>query len=144
MATPYQGKKRCFGEYKCMICSRRWMSGNSYANKPQMCINCKIEVYPTKQKALDKNFEEMRNNKARWIEMVKASSSFQSIQVNQNEKTTYLLSNFQMSRPYDINLNGSQHSHSTESFSSGSGSPDSVKTPINFDLAHYSNGYSLF
>lgn len=30
--TPYQGRKRCFGEYNCPVCSRRWMSGNSWAN----------------------------------------------------------------------------------------------------------------
>ena len=47
--TPYQGKKRCFGEYKCPKCKRKWMSGNSWANMSQDCIKCHINVYPHKQ-----------------------------------------------------------------------------------------------
>ncbi|XP_028408529.1 zinc finger CCHC domain-containing protein 24-like [Dendronephthya gigantea] len=52
--TPYQGKKRCFGEYKCPTCKRKWMSGNSWANMGQMCVKCHINVYPHKQRPLDK------------------------------------------------------------------------------------------
>ena len=52
--TPYQGKKRCFGEYKCPSCKRKWMSGNSWSNMGQMCIKCNILVYPHKQRPLDK------------------------------------------------------------------------------------------
>ncbi|KAK3091561.1 hypothetical protein FSP39_020820 [Pinctada imbricata] len=52
--TPYQGKKRCFGEYKCPKCKRKWMSGNSWANMGQECIKCHINVYPHKQRPLDK------------------------------------------------------------------------------------------
>ncbi|CAG0898292.1 unnamed protein product [Cyprideis torosa] len=52
--TPYQGKKRCFGEYRCSRCHRKWMSGNSWANKGQECIKCRIIVYPHKQRPLDK------------------------------------------------------------------------------------------
>eukprot|EP00794_Sanderia_malayensis_P016695 gene16695-18389_t len=52
--TPYQGKKRCFGEYKCPSCKRKWMSGNSWANMGQMCVKCNINVYPHKQRPLDK------------------------------------------------------------------------------------------
>ncbi|XP_055380608.1 putative uncharacterized protein DDB_G0282129 [Condylostylus longicornis] len=52
--TPYQGKKRCFGEYKCQKCKRKWMSGNSWANMGQECIKCHINVYPHKQRPLDK------------------------------------------------------------------------------------------
>ncbi|XP_012561074.1 zinc finger CCHC domain-containing protein 24 isoform X1 [Hydra vulgaris] len=52
--TPYQGKKRCFGEYKCPSCKRKWMSGNSWSNMGQMCIKCSIYVYPHKQRPLDK------------------------------------------------------------------------------------------
>jgi hypothetical protein len=70
ISTPYQGKKRCFGEYKCPTCDRKWMSGNSYANQPQKCLKCQISVYPIKQKALDKAFEEMRNNKARILTLL--------------------------------------------------------------------------
>ena len=47
--TPYQGKKRCFGEFKCPSCQRKWMSGNSWANSGQMCVCCRIMVYPHKQ-----------------------------------------------------------------------------------------------
>lgn len=52
--TPYQGKKRCFGEYKCPKCKRKWMSGNSWANHGQECIKCHINVYPHKQRSLEK------------------------------------------------------------------------------------------
>ncbi|XP_014204625.1 zinc finger CCHC domain-containing protein 24-like isoform X2 [Copidosoma floridanum] len=52
--TPYQGKKRCFGEYKCPKCKRKWMSGNSWANMGQECIKCRINVYPNKQRPLEK------------------------------------------------------------------------------------------
>jgi len=47
--TPYQGTKRCFGEFKCPKCKRKWKSGNSWANVGQDCIKCKIMVYPEKQ-----------------------------------------------------------------------------------------------
>lgn len=52
--TPYQGKKRCFGEYKCPKCKRKWMSGNSWANMGQECIKCHLNVYPHKQRPLEK------------------------------------------------------------------------------------------
>lgn len=52
--TPYQGKKRCFGEYKCPKCKRKWMSGNSWSNMGQECIKCHINVYPHKQRPLEK------------------------------------------------------------------------------------------
>nr|XP_057918647.1 zinc finger CCHC domain-containing protein 24-like [Doryrhamphus excisus] len=51
--TPYQGKKRCFGEYKCPKCKRKWMSGNSWADMGQECIKCHINVYPDKQRPLE-------------------------------------------------------------------------------------------
>lgn len=52
--TPYQGRKRCFGEYTCPKCKRKWMSGNSWANMGQECIKCHINVYPHKQRSLEK------------------------------------------------------------------------------------------
>ncbi|CAG7837482.1 unnamed protein product [Allacma fusca] len=52
--TPYQGRKRCFGEYKCSKCKRKWMSGNSWANMGQECMKCHINVYPHKQRPLEK------------------------------------------------------------------------------------------
>nr|XP_033335686.1 zinc finger CCHC domain-containing protein 24-like [Megalopta genalis] len=52
--TPYQGNNRCFGEYKCPKCKRKWMSGNSWANMGQECMKCRINVYPHKQRPLEK------------------------------------------------------------------------------------------
>lgn len=52
--TPYQGRKRCFGEYKCPKCKRKWMSGNSWSNMGQECIKCHINVFPHKQRPLEK------------------------------------------------------------------------------------------
>ena len=54
--TPYQGNRRlgfyyesllshnfrCFGEYRCKACDRKWMSGNSWANSGQACKKCRI------------------------------------------------------------------------------------------------------
>lgn len=52
--TPYQGKRRCFGEYECPQCDRVWMSANSWANTGQQCQNCNIVVYPHTQRPLEK------------------------------------------------------------------------------------------
>ncbi|KAJ8730644.1 hypothetical protein PYW08_002057 [Mythimna loreyi] len=52
MSTPYQGKGRCFGEYRCTQCNRSWMSANSWANYGQECTSCKINVMPHKQRPL--------------------------------------------------------------------------------------------
>ncbi|XP_026077984.1 zinc finger CCHC domain-containing protein 24-like isoform X2 [Carassius auratus] len=52
--TPYQGKKRCFGEYECSKCKRKWTSGNSWADMGQECIKCHINIYPYKQSPLEK------------------------------------------------------------------------------------------
>ena len=49
LVTPYQGKKRCFGEYKCNRCAKEWKSSNSKANEPQNCTNCNSKVFPFKQ-----------------------------------------------------------------------------------------------
>jgi len=48
-ATPYQGRKRCFGEFHCAKCSRRWHSSNSWANMGQICNRCDSIVYPDRQ-----------------------------------------------------------------------------------------------
>jgi len=40
--TPYQGQKRCFGEFECKTCGRRWMSGNSWANCGEWMIPCQL------------------------------------------------------------------------------------------------------
>ncbi|KAL0822016.1 hypothetical protein ABMA28_005396 [Loxostege sticticalis] len=52
--TPYQGKGRCFGEYRCKKCNRLWMSANSWANCGQDCTKCNVRVYPHKQTPLEK------------------------------------------------------------------------------------------
>jgi len=61
--TPYQGKKRCFGEYSC-ICGKMWKSSNSKANEFQVCTTCGRKVYPAKQKSLQTIYEQLRKNKA--------------------------------------------------------------------------------
>ncbi len=47
--TPYQGKKRCFGEYNCTNCGKSWSSANSRSNEFQKCTKCNTQVYPSKQ-----------------------------------------------------------------------------------------------
>jgi len=54
--TPYQGKNRCYGEYVCRKCKRRWTSGNSWANVGQYCRKCEVKVYPHQQRPCAKNF----------------------------------------------------------------------------------------
>ena len=51
--TPYQGFRRCFGEFKCPRCSRYWQSGHSWANCYQMCLECNKKVYPFRQQRLE-------------------------------------------------------------------------------------------
>ena len=46
--TPYQGKKRCKGIFKC-ICGRNWTSIHSYSNKSQKCLQCQTQTYPKNQ-----------------------------------------------------------------------------------------------
>ncbi|XP_031549462.1 zinc finger CCHC domain-containing protein 24-like [Actinia tenebrosa] len=52
--TPYQGKRRVFGEFRCPSCNRMWQSGNSWANAGQKCKTCDIMVYPYKQRPLER------------------------------------------------------------------------------------------
>lgn len=61
--TPYQGKKRCFGEFACQNCGKNWKSANSKANTPQECTRCHNFVFPSKQSSLDNVFKELRNNR---------------------------------------------------------------------------------
>merc|ERR1711892_962674 len=51
--TPYQGQRRCFGEFRCQKCDRKWMSGNSWANSGQACKKCQTMVYPHKHRPLE-------------------------------------------------------------------------------------------
>ena len=52
--TPYQGKRRVWGEFRCPKCNHYWASGNSWANCGQKCKHCDIMVYPYHQRPLDK------------------------------------------------------------------------------------------
>ncbi|KAI1297137.1 Zinc finger CCHC domain-containing protein 24 [Halotydeus destructor] len=47
--TPYQGKKRSFGLFRCVPCNRLWASAASWANCGQQCHTCMANVYPHKQ-----------------------------------------------------------------------------------------------
>ena len=49
--TPYQGRKRCFGHYKCC---KEWTSGYSWADTCQQCSDCSKYIYPYKQSTLKK------------------------------------------------------------------------------------------
>lgn len=51
--TPYQGKRRCFGYYKCSECHKEWQSAYSWANTFQKCKQCNISVYPYSQRPLE-------------------------------------------------------------------------------------------
>ncbi|PAV75851.1 hypothetical protein WR25_14149 [Diploscapter pachys] len=52
--TPYQGRKKCYGEFQCTSCKRKWTSQNSVANEAQSCIKCHIPVFPHKQLPVEK------------------------------------------------------------------------------------------
>jgi hypothetical protein len=52
--TPYQGVNRCFGEYHCTDCNRKWLSANSWADCGQQCERCKALVYPRHQRPLER------------------------------------------------------------------------------------------
>ena len=55
--TPYQGKGRRFGYYKCGKCRKHWKSAYSWANEYQRCRSCGTNVYPYKQRPLEKRYE---------------------------------------------------------------------------------------
>jgi len=50
--TPYQGTKRCLGEYHC-ACGLRWRSASSSSNRSQRCRECAAEVFPHWQRPLE-------------------------------------------------------------------------------------------
>ncbi|CAJ0563758.1 unnamed protein product, partial [Mesorhabditis spiculigera] len=52
--TPYQGRKKCYGEFQCQHCKRKWTSQNSVANEAQSCIKCHVPVFPHKQLPVEK------------------------------------------------------------------------------------------
>lgn len=43
LETPYQGKKRSFGDFCCHQCDRTWSSGNPWADMGQKCKFCEPE-----------------------------------------------------------------------------------------------------
>ncbi|CAI5448130.1 unnamed protein product [Caenorhabditis angaria] len=53
--TPYQGRKKCYGEFTCQQCKRKWNSQNSVANEAQSCIKCHVPVFPHKQLPVEKS-----------------------------------------------------------------------------------------
>ena len=59
--TPYQGPKRCFGEFKCPKCNREWQSGYSWANTGQECKDCNVRIFPYKQSKLEKSDDDKRD-----------------------------------------------------------------------------------
>ena len=75
--TPYQGKKRCFGEYRCQRCMKTWKSANSRANEPQVCTNCHASVYAMKQKSLQSMYEVLRKDKPMKIALIEAEQKKQ-------------------------------------------------------------------
>lgn len=62
LLTPYQGKRRCFGQFCCDECNRSWFSANSWANTAQMCQLCDIRVYPFKQVSKSTIWEFVHSN----------------------------------------------------------------------------------
>ena len=52
--TPYQGDRRCYGYFRCS-CNKKWESGNSWKDTYQKCKRCKSNVYPHRQKPLEKS-----------------------------------------------------------------------------------------
>ncbi|KAL5254230.1 hypothetical protein ACHWQZ_G013865 [Mnemiopsis leidyi] len=53
-STPYQGKKRTFGFFRCRDCDSSWQSAYSWANCGQECKICRKLVYPYSQRPLRK------------------------------------------------------------------------------------------
>lgn len=70
--TSYQGKKRCFGEYKCHVCLKTWKSANSRANESQLCARCHAQVFPLKQKSFQSLYENLRKQKSDKFELIQA------------------------------------------------------------------------
>lgn len=70
--TPYQGKRRCFGEFECAGCGKRWKSANSRANEAQKCTKCFRNVFPQRQKSFESLYENMRRNKYLQLAMMDA------------------------------------------------------------------------
>ncbi|KAL7633844.1 UNVERIFIED_CONTAM: hypothetical protein RMT77_015800 [Armadillidium vulgare] len=55
--TPYQGKRRSFGWFRCAKCKKDWSSAYSWANTHQQCKTCLAEIYPYRQAKLKRSNE---------------------------------------------------------------------------------------
>ncbi|CAF0757431.1 unnamed protein product [Brachionus calyciflorus] len=148
--TPYQGKKRCFGEYMCQNCQKSWKSANSKANTPQECTRCHAQVFPTKQSSLDNVFRDLRNNKDlkfAYLEQISKPNQVQSNQ--QNVKQNYNQNiQFQQSQPintmqYQYNPFASVSPVSSSS-SSNSTSPSFFINPNPITAFDFSDCFSAF
>jgi len=76
--TPYQGKKRCFGEFKCQACGKEWKSANSRANETQTCTRCYMQVLPIRQKSLQSLYEVLRREKSSKQSLIEKYIAFNS------------------------------------------------------------------
>ncbi|CAL4072815.1 unnamed protein product [Meganyctiphanes norvegica] len=74
--TPYQGKNKCFGEFKCQKCHKFWASPHSWANCYQECKGCSSKVYPFKQTKLEHSGEERKTLKPHPMELCQKCQQF--------------------------------------------------------------------
>jgi hypothetical protein len=81
--TPYQGKRRCFGEFECFGCGKKWKSAKSRANEAQPCTKCFQLVFPVRQKSFDSLYETMRRQKYLHLAMLDAQLAAARLQAQQ-------------------------------------------------------------
>ena len=111
--TSYQGKKRCFGEYKCHVCLKTWKSANSRANESQLCTRCYAQVFPIKQKSFQSLYENLRKQKSDKYELIQAQMA------KQNEvKKTPETNNFMHGYEFSLNQYQFQFANHQSQFSS--------------------------
>ena len=73
--TPYQGKQRVFGFYRCTQCGKHWKSGGSWANRSQECKSCMIDIYPYRQHPRNKIMRySCPECKTQWVVVLKDKS----------------------------------------------------------------------
>lgn len=87
--TPYQGNKRCFGEYSCQRCNKQWKSANSRSNESQRCTSCGQQVYPMKQRSLQSVYEDLRRDKSLKMAIIQEELRMQQAQKQCQVKTSY-------------------------------------------------------
>lgn len=84
--TPYQGNKRCFGEYTCQRCNKQWKSANSRSNESQRCTCCGQQVFPMKQRSLQSVYEVLRRDKSLKIALIQEELRMQQAQSQQSRQ----------------------------------------------------------